>query len=66
MTRRAREMTESGIYHIMLRGNEKKSILAIDEEKYRQGDGRLCEKFLKKLIKTEVKKQHNPQYIGIL
>ena len=33
MTRRAREMTESGIYHIMLRGNEKKSILAIDEEK---------------------------------
>ncbi len=39
MTRRAREMTESGIYHIMLRGNEKKSILAIDEEKHRQGDG---------------------------
>jgi len=33
VTRRAREMTESGIYHIILRGNEKKSILAIDEEK---------------------------------
>ena len=47
MTRRAREMTESGIYHIMLRGNEKKSILAIDEEKQffldcRQARGRFC------------------------
>ncbi|MDD3880070.1 MAG: hypothetical protein PHP26_08790 [Syntrophomonas sp.] len=33
MTKRAREMTDSGISRIMLRGNERKSILASDEEK---------------------------------
>ena len=33
MTRQAREIADSGVYHIMLRGNERKNIFQEDEDK---------------------------------
>ncbi len=39
MTRQARTIADSGVYHIMLRGNERKNIFQQDEDKQRFLDG---------------------------
>ncbi|MCE5284975.1 MAG: hypothetical protein LLG02_03885 [Pelosinus sp.] len=39
VTRQARELSSTGIYHVMLRGNERKNIFEDDEDKQQFLDG---------------------------